>query len=83
MWLLDSLQNIIIHTGLLVGCLLCAKRILIDRVMTVGDFGNLLLISAVPFLLDATLWASKLFWRLLQVDPKEFRGHGKNDGTFQ
>ena len=39
MWLLDSLQNIIINTGLLVGCLLCAKRILIDKVMTVGDFG--------------------------------------------
>ena len=40
MWLLDSLQNIIINTGLLVGCLLCAKRILIDQVMTVGDFGS-------------------------------------------
>jgi ABC-type transport system involved in Fe-S cluster assembly fused permease/ATPase subunit len=38
MWILDGLQNVIIQGGLLAGCLLCAKRILIDQTMTVGDF---------------------------------------------
>jgi ABC-type transport system involved in Fe-S cluster assembly fused permease/ATPase subunit len=38
MWILDGLQNVIIQTGLIVGCLLCAKRILVDGTMTVGDF---------------------------------------------
>ena len=38
MWLLDSVQNIIIQVGLLAGCLLCAKRVLIDKTMAVGDF---------------------------------------------
>lgn len=36
--LLNTVQNITIQTGLLVGCLLCAKRIVIDETMTVGDF---------------------------------------------
>jgi ATP-binding cassette subfamily B (MDR/TAP) protein 6 len=38
MWILDGLQNFIIQGGLLAGCLLCAKRILMDKTMTVGDF---------------------------------------------
>jgi ATP-binding cassette, subfamily B (MDR/TAP), member 6 len=38
MWILDTLQNLIIHAGLLSGSMLCAKRILIDQSMTVGDF---------------------------------------------
>lgn len=35
---LNTAQNVIIQVGLLAGCLLCAKRITIDRTMTVGDF---------------------------------------------
>ncbi|KAJ3029732.1 Homocysteine S-methyltransferase 1, partial [Rhizophlyctis rosea] len=38
LWVLNTTQNFIIQAGLLVGCLLCAKRIVIDRTMTVGDF---------------------------------------------
>jgi ABC-type multidrug transport system fused ATPase/permease subunit len=38
MWVLDVLQTLIIQFGLLAGCLLCAKRIIIDKTMTVGDF---------------------------------------------
>lgn len=37
-WILELLQNLIIQTGLLAGCTLCAKRVLIDHTMTVGDF---------------------------------------------
>lgn len=36
--ILNTAQNVIIQLGLLVGCLLCAKRIMLDRAMTVGDF---------------------------------------------
>jgi len=35
---LNTTQNIIMQIGLLAGCLLCAKRIVIDKTMTVGDF---------------------------------------------
>ncbi|TPX37565.1 hypothetical protein SmJEL517_g00459 [Synchytrium microbalum] len=38
LFLLNSLQNIIINAGLLVGSLLCARRIFVDGTMTVGDF---------------------------------------------
>jgi ATP-binding cassette, subfamily B (MDR/TAP), member 6 len=38
MWVLDTLQTLIIQIGLLAGCLLCAKRIVVDQVMSVGDF---------------------------------------------
>ncbi|KAJ3277784.1 Homocysteine S-methyltransferase 1, partial [Borealophlyctis nickersoniae] len=38
LWVLNSTQNVIIQVGLLVGCLLCAKRIVFDQTMTVGDF---------------------------------------------
>ncbi|TPX36421.1 hypothetical protein SeMB42_g07087 [Synchytrium endobioticum] len=38
LFLLNSLQNVIINAGLLTGSLLCARRIFIDGNMTVGDF---------------------------------------------
>ncbi|KAJ2996516.1 Homocysteine S-methyltransferase 1 [Globomyces sp. JEL0801] len=38
MWILDLFQNLISQIGLLIGSLLCAKRICYDQTMTVGDF---------------------------------------------
>ncbi|KAI8916581.1 hypothetical protein DFJ77DRAFT_460401 [Powellomyces hirtus] len=35
---LNTVQNMIIQFGLLIGCILCAKRIIHDKTMTVGDF---------------------------------------------
>ncbi|KAI8803714.1 P-loop containing nucleoside triphosphate hydrolase protein [Cladochytrium replicatum] len=36
--LLNNVQNLIIQLGLLVGCILCAKRIVIEKTMSLGDF---------------------------------------------
>ncbi|KAJ3056312.1 Homocysteine S-methyltransferase 1 [Rhizophlyctis rosea] len=38
LWVLNTTQNFIIQIGLVVGCLLCAKRIIVDQTMTVSDF---------------------------------------------
>jgi ATP-binding cassette subfamily B (MDR/TAP) protein 6 len=38
LWVLDAVQNVVVQTGLLAGCLLCAQRIIVDGTMTVGDF---------------------------------------------
>jgi len=35
--ILQNIQNVIIQLGLFVGCCMCAKRIVLDKTMTVGD----------------------------------------------
>ncbi|KAJ3330284.1 ATP-binding cassette sub- B member 6, mitochondrial [Blyttiomyces sp. JEL0837] len=37
-WVLSTAQNLVIQGGLLAGCILCAKRILVDHTMDLGDF---------------------------------------------
>ena len=45
---LNSSQNLIISTGLLAGCLLCAQNVINEK-MTIGDFSKVLAIAILCF----------------------------------
>ncbi|KAJ3183991.1 Homocysteine S-methyltransferase 1 [Gaertneriomyces sp. JEL0708] len=60
---LNTTQNVIIQVGLLVGCLLCAKRIVYDKTMTVGDF--VLYLSYITQLYGPLNWFGN-YYRVIQ-----------------
>ncbi|KAI9094910.1 hypothetical protein DFS34DRAFT_664554 [Phlyctochytrium arcticum] len=61
--LLNMTQNVIIQVGLLVGCILCAKRIVYDKTMTVGDF--VLYLSYITQLYGPLNWFGN-YYRVIQ-----------------
>lgn len=63
LWVLDGVQNVIVQVGLLCGCLLCAKRIMIDQTMTVGDF--VLYLSYITQLYGPLNWFGVRFFESL------------------
>ena len=81
LWTLDSAQNIIIQLGLFFGCIICAKRIVYEKTMSVGDF--VLYLSYITQLYGPLNWFGN-YYRVIQVSYKcvklqeKFRGYGEN-----